>query len=828
MFGSGRKAAAQKKAAEEATAKFLAEKFLKEAEEAAAEAEKEVLLALRSAAAAQSAGESAKRAEAHALTAENAAERAISAASVTELAYNKIIAQPETKSPEGDGTSGDTVSLDSEQIVKLHALKEPEGRESPPSGETTQPLNPFDEPDAPVRVVLTSVVPHEEPNTEDQIEILQPRESGSDSNPELVQRELEIEKLRQDVTLLKQEEEARRIEQAQEAARAQAEAEAQARAEAEARAHEQARVAEQARAEQARAEELRKQEEPVAKQSRSGRKPPPPPPKPGGGVTSPPPKPPAELSSTPMTPVSNPMPNLSVLSPVTQPSMEPINEEPTVPAAVSAPPPPPQVKHEEPERVPEPASHAPAPVEEQPTHLPQSTEALTPPAIVEVENNVHTEHAPFADATPAAAQEPVSAPAEPAVTQEAEESQTIGNEHVATSPMTPTTSNGSPSELAEEITAPINNNNNDHAESNTPAVEETKPAEAEVATTSSTTTDSSSHNEAVPEHKSNPLEGFEVLGVVGKGRFAKVVLARRLSDDAQFAIKIMDKSFLIQQNQVANTMSERRVLEQLRHPFLMKLCFAFESANKLYLGLDFVEGGELFYHGQQQPKRRFVEEAVRLWAAELTLGLGHLHMVKHIVFRDLKPENVLLDLEGHIRLTDFGLAKELGDAGGRTQTFCGAKEYLAPEVIQGVPYGFAVDWWTLGILIYELAVGLPPFFSRNTTEMYAKILHADLRFPPFLSPECVHLVRALLERDPSQRLGSKRDFEELQSHPFFAQGKSGSDLQQYWNDVYNRNTSPIYRPNPNNNSLLQQEAIEDNDATTNDTDRTFAGFDYQP
>lgn len=326
----------------------------------------------------------------------------------------------------------------------------------------------------------------------------------------------------------------------------------------------------------------------------------------------------------------------------------------------------------------------------------------------------------------------------------------------------------------------------------------------------------------------NPLSAFEVLKVVGKGRFAKVVLVRRLSDDVKFAVKIMEKAFLIQQNQVANVMSERRVLEQLRHPFLMSLCFAFETTDKLYLGLEFVEGGELFFHGQQQPKRRFSEEVVRLWAAELTLALGHLHSV-NTVFRDLKPENVLLDLEGHVHLTDFGLAKDLGSVSGKTQTFCGAKEYLAPEVIQGLPYGFSVDWWTLGILIYELTVGLPPFFSRNTTEMYAKILHADLRFPPFLSPECVHLIRLLLERDPAQRLGSRKDVEELQAHPFFTQGRSGADVNKFWEDVYRKAIPSHFRPTENNNGhqQFQGEKVEDESGPPDDeADRSFIGFEY--
>jgi len=230
-------------------------------------------------------------------------------------------------------------------------------------------------------------------------------------------------------------------------------------------------------------------------------------------------------------------------------------------------------------------------------------------------------------------------------------------------------------------------------------------------------------------------------------------------------MKVLRKDTIIERNQVAHTKAERSILEKIQHPFIVNLDFAFQTPDKLYMILDFINGGELFFHLKKEG--RFSEERVRLYVAEITLAIEHMHKLD-IVYRDLKPENILLDMEGHITITDFGLSKEIvsDDA---AHTFCGTPEYLAPEVLRGTGHGKAVDWWSLGTLMYEMLTGLPPHYSQNINVMYKKILTAELKFPAFISPEAKNLLEGLLQRDVSKRFGSgPKDADEIKSHPFFA------------------------------------------------------------
>ena len=260
------------------------------------------------------------------------------------------------------------------------------------------------------------------------------------------------------------------------------------------------------------------------------------------------------------------------------------------------------------------------------------------------------------------------------------------------------------------------------------------------------------------------LEDFELLKVLGRGSFGKVMLVRYKRDGKKYAMKILKKKAIIARNQVEHTKAERKILESLQHPFLMTLRFAFQSTEKLYFVLDYYQGGELFFHLKNQ--RRFPESIARLFVAEIALALGHLHSLG-VVYRDLKPENILLDDLGHVCLTDFGLSKDL-EYSDKSHTFCGTPEYLAPEIVAGLGHNQAVDWWSLGILLYELTVGIPPFYSTNVNEMYNKIQHGVLRFPPFLSDDCKNVIVGLLNRDPTKRLGaSERDVEDIKAMPFF-------------------------------------------------------------
>jgi len=262
------------------------------------------------------------------------------------------------------------------------------------------------------------------------------------------------------------------------------------------------------------------------------------------------------------------------------------------------------------------------------------------------------------------------------------------------------------------------------------------------------------------------VDDFELLNVIGKGGFAKVMQVRKRDTGKIYAMKVLKKKELIARKQVAHTNTERKILQDIENPFIVALRFAFQTTTKLYMVLDYFNGGELFFHLKNNG--HFPEIRARFYAAEIVLALECMHN-NRIIYRDLKPENILLDEKGHIRLTDFGLSKELEEGLETTLTFCGTPEYLAPEVILGQPYGQACDWWSLGTVLYEMITGMGPFYDENLHTMYDKILRAKLTFPPEVSANARKFIGSLLERNPKQRLGSggKKGVEDIKKHPFF-------------------------------------------------------------
>jgi len=276
-------------------------------------------------------------------------------------------------------------------------------------------------------------------------------------------------------------------------------------------------------------------------------------------------------------------------------------------------------------------------------------------------------------------------------------------------------------------------------------------------------------------------DDFELLTVIGKGSFGKVMQVRKKDDGKIYAMKVLRKDTIVARKQVAHTKAEKNILMKIQHPFIVNLNYAFQTKDKLYMILDYINGGELFFHLKKEG--RFAESRVKLYAAEIVCALAHLHSLD-IVYRDLKPENILLDSDGHICITDFGLSKKL-EADGGTHTFCGTPEYLAPEVLKGHGHGIAVDWWSLGTLLFEMMTGLPPFYAQNVNVMYQKILSGELRFPNYISEEAKSLLEGLLTRDPALRLGTKGG-DEVKGHPWFA------DVE--WEKLIRKEIEPPFKP----------------------------------
>jgi len=331
-----------------------------------------------------------------------------------------------------------------------------------------------------------------------------------------------------------------------------------------------------------------------------------------------------------------------------------------------------------------------------------------------------------------------------------------------------------------------------------------------------------------PEEKKISKDDFELLTVIGKGSFGKVMQVKKKDDGKIYAMKVLRKEAIIARKQVAHTKAEKSILQKIQHPFIVKLNYAFQTKDKLYMILDFVNGGELFYHLKKEG--RFPENRVKFYAAQIACAIAHLHSLG-VVYRDLKPENILLDFEGNICITDFGLSKEIKEAEG-THTFCGTPEYLAPEVLKGQGHGIAVDWWSLGTLIYEMLTGLPPFYSQNINIMYQKILNGELRFPSYVSPEAQSLLEGLLTRDVDKRLGSTASggAANVRKHPFF------KDID--WDKMERKELEPPFKPKVKNatevtqiDTVFTQEKpsdslVENSLSDTMARENNFDGFTY--
>ena len=266
------------------------------------------------------------------------------------------------------------------------------------------------------------------------------------------------------------------------------------------------------------------------------------------------------------------------------------------------------------------------------------------------------------------------------------------------------------------------------------------------------------------------LEDFKIIKVIDKGSFGKVFHVINSKDNKEYAMKRINKDILIEKGQIINTKTEKDILFQAKSPFILTMDYVFQNEHRIYFFLEYVRGGNIFDHLVIQ--RRFSEPQVKFIAAQVLIALGYLHANK-IVHRDLKPENVLVEENGYIKLADFGLAKFL-QQNQDTKSFCGTAEYLAPEILDMKGHNFSVDWWTLGVLIYEMTTGRPPFMHQNHHKLGQLIRQGHIIFPHperhgiKMSDELKDIITKLLERDSKKRLGSVNDADDLVNHPWFA------------------------------------------------------------
>lgn len=258
------------------------------------------------------------------------------------------------------------------------------------------------------------------------------------------------------------------------------------------------------------------------------------------------------------------------------------------------------------------------------------------------------------------------------------------------------------------------------------------------------------------------IDDFELLDMLGTGTFGHVRLGKHKATGKHFAIKVQKKHDVIRLKQVEHVLSEKKILGMMNHPFIVRMPVAFQDSKNLYMVLELVIGGEIFSHLRKAG--RFSNETSRIYASQLVLAICYLHE-RDIVYRDLKPENLLLDEKGFLKITDFGFAKEVAD---RTWTLCGTPEYLAPEIIQSKGHGKAVDWWALGVLIYEMLAGYPPFYDENQFQIYQKILLGKVEYPRHFDANAKDLIRKLLQPDRSKRIGNLRGgADDIRKHKWF-------------------------------------------------------------
>lgn len=259
------------------------------------------------------------------------------------------------------------------------------------------------------------------------------------------------------------------------------------------------------------------------------------------------------------------------------------------------------------------------------------------------------------------------------------------------------------------------------------------------------------------------LEAFTTISVLGKGSYAKVLLVKKKDTGQVYAMKILKKKAVFEKHQERHVIAEREILSRMNNnPFFVRFYYSFQNETKLFFVLEYCPGGELF--NLIQTRGKIGEAHTRFYACQIVLAIEALH-AQNIIYRDLKPENVLLDQDGYIKITDFGLSKT-DVVNNDAKSICGTPEYLAPEVCSMQKYGKPVDWWTLGCIIFEMITGLPPFYKNNRKELFEGIKYENPKLPLNLTNDCKLIISQLLHKDPAKRLGTN-GADEIKSHPWF-------------------------------------------------------------
>uniref|UniRef100_A0A674MJX3 Protein kinase C n=1 Tax=Takifugu rubripes TaxID=31033 RepID=A0A674MJX3_TAKRU len=332
------------------------------------------------------------------------------------------------------------------------------------------------------------------------------------------------------------------------------------------------------------------------------------------------------------------------------------------------------------------------------------------------------------------------------------------------------------------------------------------------------------------------LPDFELIRVIGRGSYAKVLLVRLKKNEQMYAMKVVKKELVHDDEDIDWVQTEKHVFEQASaNPFLVGLHSCFQTQSRLFLVIEYVKGGDLMFHMQRQ--RKLPEEHARFYAAEICIALNFLHE-KGIIYRDLKLDNVLLDHEGHVKLTDYGMCKEGIQPGDTTSTFCGTPNYIAPEILRGEDYGFSVDWWALGVLMFEMMAGRSPFDiitdnpDMNTEEyLFQVILEKPIRIPRSLSVKAASVLKGFLNKDPKDRLGcqAQMGFTDIKSHTFFRSID--------WDQLDKKEVTPPFKPQilddyglENFDTQFTNEPVQltpdDDDVIKRIDQSEFEGFEY--